>query len=93
MDDDAPTRLTLGIAAFRAIAAAVTEAEIGGDVPSVTISEVKPDLQLMQGAIAVELTVPDAKGGKHRSETWIVAGDGRVVAHLEDPPREDADQA
>ena len=39
MDDQAPVRLTIGIAAFRAIAAAVTEAEIGGEVPSVTISQ------------------------------------------------------
>ena len=42
MDDHAPVRLTIGIAAFRAIAAAVTEAEIGGAVPSVTISQLGP---------------------------------------------------
>jgi hypothetical protein len=90
MDDQAPVRLTLDIAAFRAIAAAVTEAEIGGDVPSVTISQVRPDLQLMEEAVGVELTVGD--GPDRRRQTWIVAGDGRVVAHVEDPP-EDADQA
>ena len=92
MEDEAPTRLTLSIATFRAIAAAVTEAEIAGDVPSVTISEVKPDLQLMQDAVGVELTVWNGAGGSDRLETWIVAGDGRVVAHLEDPSQE-ADQA
>jgi hypothetical protein len=85
MDDEAPIRLKLGIAAFRAIAAAVTEAEIGGEVPSVTISQVRPDVQLMADAVAVELTV--LQGGRSkRLETWIVAGDGRVVAHLGDPP-------
>jgi hypothetical protein len=88
MDDDVPTRLTLSIAAFQAIAAAVTEAEIGGDVPSITISRFRPDLQLMEDAVGVELTVGD--GPDRRRETWIVAGDGRVVAHLEDPS-EDAD--
>jgi len=93
MDHEAPTRLTLSIAAFRAIAAAVTEAEIGGEVPSVTISEVKPDLQLMLNAVAVELTTSFGEGGKHRSETLIVAGDGRVVAHLEDPRRGSGDDA
>jgi hypothetical protein len=88
MDDDVPTRLTLSSAAFRAIAAAVTEAEIGGDVPSITISRFRPDLQLMEDAVGVELTIGD--GPDRRRETWIVAGDGRVVAHLEDPS-EDAD--
>jgi hypothetical protein len=88
MDDDVPTRLTLSIAAFQAIAAAVTEAEIGGDVPSITISRFRPDLQLMEDAVGVELTIGD--GPDRRRETWIVAGDGRVVAHLEDPS-EDAD--
>ena len=88
MTDEAPTRLKLNIAAFRAIAAAVTEAEIGGEVASVTISSVKPDLQLMADAVAVELTIADGERGKDRLETWIVAGDGRVVAHLEDPPAE-----
>jgi hypothetical protein len=88
MDDDVPTRLTLSSAAFRAIAAAVTQAEIGGDVPSITISRFRPDLQLMEDAVGVELTIGD--GPDRRRETWIVAGDGRVVAHLEDPS-EDAD--
>jgi hypothetical protein len=87
--DDVPTRLTLSIAAFQAIAAAVTEAEIGGEVPSVTISQFRPDLQLMEDAVGVELTIGD--GPDRRRETWIVAGDGRVVAHLEDPS-EDADE-
>lgn len=84
MDDDAPVRLTLGIAAFRAIAAAVTEAEIGGAVPSVTISQLRPDLELMEGAVGMELTI--GEGPERRRETWIVAGGGEVVAHLEDPP-------
>ncbi|HEX6621032.1 MAG TPA: hypothetical protein VF024_15315 [Solirubrobacteraceae bacterium] len=83
MDDEAPVRLTIGIAAFRAIAAAVTEAEIGGAVPSVTISQLRPDLGLMEGAVGVELTIGD--GPDRRRETWIVAGEGQVVAHLEDP--------
>jgi hypothetical protein len=87
MDDQAPIRLKLNIAAFRAIAAAVTDAEIGGEVPSVTISQVRPDVQLMAGAVAVELTVLQ-RGRSKRLETWIVADDGRVVAHLEDPPAE-----
>jgi hypothetical protein len=84
MDHDAPVRLTLGIAAFRAIAAAVTEAEIGGAVPSVTISQLRPDLELMEGAVGIELTI--GEGPERRRETWIVAGGGEVVAHLEDPP-------
>jgi hypothetical protein len=89
MDDQAPIRLTLGIAASRAIAAAVTEAEIGGDVPTVTISQLAPDLQLMEDAVGVELIIGD--GPDARRQTWIVAGDGRVVSHLEDPG--DADDA
>jgi hypothetical protein len=88
MHDEAPTRLTLSIAAFRAIAAAVTEAEIGGEVPSVTISQFRPDLQLMEDAVGIELTIGD--GPDRRRQTWIVAGDGHVVAHLEDP-RDDED--
>jgi hypothetical protein len=84
MNDEAPVRLTIGIAAFRAIAAAVTEAEIGGAVPSVTISQLRPDLELMEGAVGVELTI--GEGPERRRETWIVAGDGEVVAHLEDAP-------
>jgi hypothetical protein len=48
MGDHAPVRLTIGIAAFRAIAAAVTKAEIGGAVPSVTISQLRPDLERME---------------------------------------------
>ena len=52
MDHDAPVRLTIGIAAFRAIAAAVTEAEIGGEVPSVTISQLRPDLELWRAPSA-----------------------------------------
>jgi hypothetical protein len=88
MHDQAPTRLELSIEAFRAIAAAVTEAEIGGEVPAVTITELRPDLQLMQDAIGVELTVVQGAGESDHMETWIVAGDGRVIAHLEDPPSE-----
>jgi hypothetical protein len=90
MDHEAPTRLTLSIAAFRAIAAAVTEAEIGGEVPTVTISRLTPDLQLMEDAVGVELIIGD--GPDARRQTWIVAGDGRVVSHLEDPG-EDSDDA
>jgi hypothetical protein len=88
MDDQAPVRLTIGIAAFRAIAAAVTEAEIGGEVPSVTISQLTPDLQLMEGAVGVELII--GEGPDRRRQTWIVAGEGQVVAHLEDSPAGDA---
>lgn len=88
MDHDAPVRLTIGIAAFRAIAAAVTEAEIGGEVPSVTISQLRPDLELMEGAIGVELTIGD--GPDRRRQMWIVAGAGEVVAHLEDSRAEAA---
>jgi hypothetical protein len=84
MNDEAPVRLTIGIAAFRAIAAAVTEAEIGGAVPSVTISQLRPDLELMEGAVGVELTI--GEGPDRRRETWIVAGGGEVVAHVEDSP-------
>ena len=62
MDDQAPTGLKLNIAAFRAIAAAVTEAEIGGEVAAVTITAVKPDLQLMADAVAVELTSSNGEG-------------------------------
>ena len=62
MDDD-PATLTLSIAAFRAIAAAVTEAEIGGEVPTVTISQLRPDLQLMEDAVGVELTIGDGPTG------------------------------
>jgi hypothetical protein len=90
MDDQAPTSLNLKIAAFRAIAAAVTEAEIGGDVGDVTISEIRPNLELMRDALAIEVTVGGGQGGGGRRETWIVAGDGRVVAHLGEQP-EDAD--
>src|SRR3954465_6238432 len=74
MDDQAPVRLTIGIAAFRAISAAVTEAEIGGAVPSVTISQLRPDLELMEGAVGVELTI--GEGPDRRRQTWIVAGGG-----------------
>jgi hypothetical protein len=88
MDDHAPTGLKINIGAFRAIAAAVTEAEIGGEVAAVTITAVRPDLQLMADAVAVELTSSNGKGDSERWQTWIVAGDGRVVAHLEDPPAE-----
>ena len=92
MNDEAPARLTLSIAAFRAIAAAVTEAEIGGEVPTVTISRLTPDLQLMEDAVGVELIIGD--GPDARRQTWIVAGDGRVVSHLEDPGEDsDADDA
>jgi hypothetical protein len=91
MDDEAPASLNLKIAAFRAIAAAVTEAEIGGEVGDVTISEIKPNLELMRDALAVEVTVGGGQGGGGRRETWIVAGDGRVVAHLDEQPQ-DTDQ-
>ena len=91
MHDEAPIRLTIGIAAFRAITAAVTEAEIGGEVPSVTISQLRPDLELMEGAVGVELTI--GEGLDRRRKTWIVAGDGQVVAHLEDPRPEAAGDA
>src|SRR5436190_22430411 len=84
MNDEAPVRLTIGVGAFRAIAAAVTEAEIGGAVPSVTISQLRPDLERMEGAVGVELTI--GQGPDRHRETWIVAGGGEVVAHLEDPP-------
>jgi hypothetical protein len=83
MNDQAPVKLTIGIAAFRAIAAAVTEAEIGGEVRAVTISQLTPDLQLMEGAVGVELVI--GEGPDRRRRTWIVAGEGEVVAHLEDP--------
>jgi hypothetical protein len=86
MHDQAPTRLELGIEALRAIAAAVTDAEIGGEVRAVTITQVRPDLQLMAGAVGVELTIVQGAGESDRLQTWIVAGDGRVIAHLEDPP-------
>jgi hypothetical protein len=36
----------------------------------------------MEGAVGVELTIGD--GPQRRRETWIVAGEGQVVAHLED---------
>ena len=91
MHDEAPVRLTIGIAAFRAIAAAVTEAEIGGAVPSVTISQLRPDLELMEGAVGLELTI--GEGPDRRRATWIVAGGGQVVAHLEDPRAEPAGDA
>src|SRR3954447_22636883 len=84
MDDEAPVRLTIGIAAFRAIAAAVTEAEIGGEVPSVTISQLRPDLELMEGAVGVELTI--GEGPDRRRETGIVAGGGEVAAPPHAPP-------
>src|SRR3954453_7324977 len=84
MDDQAPVRLTIGIAAFRAISAAVTEAEIGGAVPSVTISQLRPDLEPMLGAGAVVLRT--GGGPDRRRQTWSVAGGGEVVAPLDDPP-------
>jgi hypothetical protein len=90
MDGEAPVRLTIGIAAFRAIAAAVTEAEIGGEVPSVTISQLRPDLELMEGAVGIEMTI--GEGPDRRRETWIVAGEGHVVAHLEDPRADVAEE-
>src|SRR3979409_1375740 len=90
MNDEAPVRLTIGIAAFRAIAAAVTEAEIGGAVPSVTISQLRPDLELMEGAVGVELTI--GEGPDRRRETGIVAGGGEGGAHL-GAPRADAPDA
>ena len=90
MDDHAPVTLKLGISAFYAIAAAVTEAEIGGEVSSVKISELKPDVQLMLHAVAVEVTVSSGSG-RATPRTWIVAGDGSVVAHL-GPPTEGEDE-
>jgi hypothetical protein len=83
MNDEAPVRLMIGIAAFRAIAAAVSEAEIGGEVRAVTISQLTPDLQLMEGAVGVEVVI--GEGPERRRRTWIVAGEGEVVAQLEDP--------
>ena len=38
--------------------------------------------------MGVELTI--GEGPDRRRETWIVAGGGEVVAHLEDPPAADA---
>ena len=90
--DDAPASLTLDIAVFHAVTSAVTEAEIGGEVQSVTISEIRPDLQLMGSAVAVELTVW-AGAGESRPRTWIVAGDGRVVADLGAPGEDAADDS
>jgi hypothetical protein len=87
MDDSAPLRLTIGTAAFRAIASAVMETEIGGDVSSVTLSQLRPDLQLMEGAIGVE--VVSGEGASRRRTTWIVAGEGEIVAQLEDPTEPD----
>jgi hypothetical protein len=90
MDDHAPTRLKLDIAAFRAIAAAVTEAEIAGDVESVTISALQPELQLIGDAVALELSVAGGPGGAARPQTWIVAGDGRVLARVEEGASQEA---
>jgi hypothetical protein len=89
MDDHAPLRLTIGLAAFRAIASAVTQAEIGGEVSSVTLSQLTPDLQLMEGAIGVE--VVSGEGAGRRRATWIVAGDGEIVAQLTDPTATDGE--
>jgi hypothetical protein len=83
MDDSASLRLTIGAAAFRAIASAVAEAEIGGEVSSVTLSQLMPDMQLTEGAIGVE--VISGEGVGRRRMTWIVAGEGEIVAQLEDP--------
>jgi hypothetical protein len=83
MDDHAAVRLTIGAAAFRAIASAVSQAEIGGEVSSVTLSQLTPDLQLMEGAIGVE--VVSGEGAEPRRGTWIVAGEGEIVAQLKDP--------
>jgi hypothetical protein len=94
MDDakDVPRTLSIEIGAFRAIAEAVTEVSIAGEVQSVTISEMQPDLQLMRGALALEVIMsPDRDGRGWLRDTWIIAGDGRVIAHLEDW-REEADQ-
>jgi hypothetical protein len=41
----------------------------------------------MEDAVGVELTIGD--GPDRRRRTWIVAGDGQVVAQLEDPGGED----
>ncbi len=89
MDDSAPVQLTIGTAAFRAIASAVTEAEIGGEVSSVTLSQLVPDLQLMEGAIGVE--VVSGEGASRRRTTWIVAGEGEIVAQLEEPKATDSE--
>jgi|SRR5689334_6659661 hypothetical protein len=89
MDDSAPVQLTIGTAAFRAIASAVTEAEIGGEVSSVTLSQLVPDLQLMEGAIGVE--VVSGEGASRRRTTWIVAGEGEIVAQLEEPKVTDSE--
>jgi hypothetical protein len=81
MSDQSPVSLRLAIPAFRAIAAAVSEAEIAGDLETVTISELRPNLQQMADALAVEIEHGGEDGAR---ETWIVAGDGRKVAHLSD---------
>jgi hypothetical protein len=86
MPHEEPASLKLTIAAFRAIREAVTEAEIGGDLADVTISELRPDLQMLPGALAVEVRHAVTKGGQGGGlTTWIVAGDGRVIARLDDP--------
>jgi hypothetical protein len=45
----------------------------------------------MEGAVGVELTI--GEGPERRRETWIVAGGGEVVAHLEDPRADAPDDA
>jgi hypothetical protein len=40
---------------------------------------------LVRGVV-VALTSSNGTGASDRLQTWSVAGDGRVVAHLEDPP-------
>jgi hypothetical protein len=45
----------------------------------------------MEGAVGVEVTIGD--GPDRRRQTWIVAGEGQVVAHLEDPRTDAADAA
>jgi hypothetical protein len=57
----------------------------------VTISQLAPDLQLMEDAVGVELTIGD--GPERRRETWLVAGDGQVVAHLGDRGAASGDDA
>jgi hypothetical protein len=86
MQHDEPASLKLTIAAFRAIREAVTEAEIGGELADVTISELRPELQMLAGALAVEVRHAATKRGQGGGlTTWIVGGDGRVIARMDDP--------
>jgi hypothetical protein len=93
MDHEEPASLNLTIAAFRTSAEALAEAEIGGAVDSLRISELRPDLQTLRGALAVEVMLSVSEGGHGGGlKTWLVAGDGRVIGRLEEDQREGADQ-